>query len=172
MRANFFSILVPAIAAALLFSAAPSAQALEQDRGKASFEPLLGWWKGDGRLAWKNGKSESVKCRATYRWQDEDQKLLQTVRCATASGKVEVKSEIAHLGNELTGKWSETIYELSGDLTGKINPNGFVVKVSGGTLSANMDVMVKDARQIVEIQFHENETLIGMSVIFVRGSSS
>lgn len=171
MRTSFASAVVSAITAALIFSGAPTSIAQEQDTGKDPFEPLLGWWQGTGRLFMKSGKHEPVKCRATYRWGEEDAKLLQSVRCATAGGKVEVKSEISHVGNELSGSWRELIYELSGNLTGQINDAGFKVSVSGETLKANMDVMVKGTKQIIEIQFHENATLVGMTIVADRGRS-
>ncbi len=171
MRAKFAALAVPVIAAVMILSSLTTTHALEEDRGKGPFEPLLGWWQGTGRLFMKGGKHEPVKCRATYRWNDEEAKLLQSVRCATAGGKVEVKSEIGHVGSELSGTWKELIYELSGDLTGKINDAGFKVSVSGATLKANMDVMVKGTKQIIEIQFHENSTLLGMTIVADRGKS-
>jgi hypothetical protein len=41
------------------------------------------------------------------------------------------------------------------------------VTVKGADLDANMDVIVKDNRQIVEIQFH-NTSLIGLTLVLTR----
>ncbi|MFA9474215.1 MAG: hypothetical protein ACERJ2_06570 [Filomicrobium sp.] len=43
-------------------AAAPSTGA---EQGVVSFQNLLGWWSGTGRLGFKDGKREAVKCRAT-----------------------------------------------------------------------------------------------------------
>jgi len=72
-------------------AAAPSIAA---GQGVGSFQNLLGWWSGTGRLGFKDGKREAVKYRATYRWDDAGGKLLQAVICASTSGKVHIKSEI------------------------------------------------------------------------------
>ncbi len=132
------------------------------------FAPLLGWWIGTGQLFFKDGKREQVKCRATYRWDAESGKLLQAVRCATASGKVEVKAEVWEEADALAGTWSETTYEFNGKLAGAFTPQGMRVKVSGDGLRANMSITVKEQRQLVEIQFHEN-TLVGLTMLFNRG---
>lgn len=134
------------------------------------FENLLGWWGGKGKLFFRDGQREDVKCRATYRWEQDAAKLLQSVRCASASGKVEVKAEIWEVGDNLKGVWSETTYEFSGDLEGKFQPKGFRVKVKGNKVQANMTVIADGDRQIVEIQFHDN-ALLGLTMIFERGRS-
>jgi hypothetical protein len=134
------------------------------------FADLAGWWGGDGRLSFKDGKLEKVKCRATYFVEGEGQKLKQNVRCASGSGKIEVKSRVTHQAGNLTGTWKEHIYNLEGNLTGKVTPRGFKVSVKGmgAGLSANMEILVKDRMQIIEIQFF-SETLIGLTLLLKKG---
>ncbi|MEQ8825541.1 MAG: hypothetical protein RIC14_14325 [Filomicrobium sp.] len=161
------------VAAVFVFGmalAVPASHAVEQPTQDDRFQSLLGWWQGQGRLLMREGKPETVKCRATYRFGETKTQLLQAVRCATSGGKVEVKSEISNTGGELKGTWTETVYELAGELTGEFTPKGFRVKVSGSDLKARMDVRVRDDQQIVEIQFHDS-TLIGMTMVFNRGRS-
>jgi len=128
---------------------------------------LPGRWTGQGRLGFKDGKIETVTCRATYFAADDAAELKQTIRCASPSGKIELKSTLVEKDGELTGAWSEAMYNLEGQLTGKVTPRGLVVVVKGLDLDANMDVIVKDNRQIVEIQFH-NTSLVGMTLILNR----
>jgi hypothetical protein len=42
------------------------------------------------------------------------------------------------------------------------------VAITGSELKANMDIIVKDARQIIEIQFVES-SLIGLTLILTKG---
>ncbi len=142
-------------------------QTLAADGVPAHFQDMLGWWKGTGHLKFREGKREQIECRATYRWDAGASQLLQAVRCATQSGKVEVKSTVREVDGKLTGTWNETTYKLSGDLSGELKPKGFRVNVTGHDLHANMVVLVQDQRQIVEIQFHDS-TLIGLTMIFGR----
>lgn len=132
-----------------------------------AFRPLLGWWTGRGRLGFKNGKTEDVKCRATYRLTETGDGIRQALRCATASGAIEVKSTVLRQGDQLTGTWSETKYNFNGEVTGKIIPRGFRVFVSGSGLKANMTVVVREQRHLVEIQFVDS-TLIGLTMLFSR----
>lgn len=128
---------------------------------------LPGRWTGEGRLGFKDGKAETVTCRATYFAAIDAPGLKQTIRCASPSGKIELKSRLEDKDGVLTGEWSEEIYNLRGELNGKVTERGLIVAVKGADLDANMDVIVKDNRQIVEIQFH-NTSLIGLTLVLTR----
>ena len=132
------------------------------------FDKLAGRWVGEGRLGVKDSPSEMVKCRVTYFVQEGGIQLKQSIRCASQSGSIEVASTVTHVGGTLSGTWKELTRDWSGDLTGTVNPNGFKVAVRGESLSANMDIIVKGERQIIEIQFMES-SLIGLTLILTKG---
>jgi hypothetical protein len=138
------------------------------DAKTSPFAALPGRWVGDGRLGLKNGKIETVKCRATYFLSDDSKQLKQNIRCASASGKIEVKSVVVHNGDKLTGTWNELMYNLGGELSGAVTPRGFRISVKGSGLTANMDVIVMNERQIVEIQFF-NSSLRGLTLVLKKG---
>ncbi|MGE0022278.1 MAG: hypothetical protein AB7S70_01450 [Hyphomicrobium sp.] len=156
-----------AIAVAALASV-PAVDAAPQAVGP--FANLDGWWGGAGRLRFKDGKTEEVKCRATYFVEADGNTLKQTIRCASPGGKIELKSEVRHSDGKLSGDWKEEMYNISGTLDGTVTPRGFrvAVKASETALSANMDIIVKDKRQMVEIQFF-SETLIGLTLLLDKG---
>jgi hypothetical protein len=154
-------VLVAAVQAIL---AQPPASA--QDA--SPFEKLAGRWVGEGRLGIRDGKSEAVKCRVTYILADEARQVRQTIRCATESGTVEVQSTVTHASGALTGTWKELSRNWSGELAGSITANGFKVAVKGSELNANMDIVVKDVRQIIEIQFIDS-SLIGLTLVLTKG---
>lgn len=131
---------------------------------------LPGLWTGQGRLGFKDGKTESVTCRATYFAATDAPGLKQTIRCASPSGKIELKSRLEEKDGVISGEWSEEMYNLRGALQGKVTERGLVVTVKGDDLNANMDVIVKDDRQIVEIQFHDT-SLIGITLVLKRASA-
>jgi hypothetical protein len=131
-------------------------------------ESLAGRWVGEGRLGVKGNPTEQVKCRVTYVYfQDADQ-LRQSIRCASAGGNVEVQSVVSHAGGKLSGSWKERVRNLSGDLAGTVTPRGFKVNVRGEDLNANMDIILINAKQVVEIQFIDS-TLIGLTLVLERG---
>ena len=151
-------------------AAPPAVDAAPQSVGP--FANLDGWWGGVGRLRFKDGKTEDVKCRATYFIEGQGgEELKQTIRCASGSGKIEVKSTVRHSAGKLSGEWTEVMYNVNGVLEGEVTPRGYRVTVKGTegtTLSANMDIIVKDKRQMVEIQFF-SETLIGLTLMLNKG---
>lgn len=143
------------------------------DRGIAQtskpFAQLPGRWVGQGRLGFKSGDVENIKCRATYFVDNAGNNLRQNIRCASASGKVELKSKIAQgADGNLTGSWQELMYNLSGALEGKVTKRGFRIRVKGEDLNAHMEIIVKDGRQMVEMHF-DSKTLIGMTLLLKKG---
>lgn len=171
MRAPRYAYLLAiAILAVSLVGAAlaPSAGHALEAAPTGKLAEFAGRWVGQGRLGFKEGKFENVTCRATYFISDDKTELKQNIRCATSSGKIEVKSQLIDEGGTLKGQWSEEIYNLHGDLTGQVTERGLRVVVQGGDLSANMDVVIKGPKQIVEIQFISS-TLLGLTIIFDRG---
>jgi hypothetical protein len=162
-------MLLAGCAMVVAVTAAPAVDAAPQAVGP--FASLDGWWGGEGRLRFKDGKTEQVKCRATYFIENEGNGLKQTIRCASGSGKIEVKGTVRHADGKLSGEWIETGYNINGVLDGAVTPRGFRVTVKGtegSSLSANMDIIVKDARQMVEIQFF-SETLVGLTLLLNKG---
>jgi hypothetical protein len=161
---------VAVLVATLAVTSAPAVDAAPQAPGP--FANLDGWWGGAGRLRFKDGKTEDVKCRATYFIEGQQgEQLKQTIRCASGSGKIEVQSTIRHSAGKLKGEWTEVMYNVTGLLDGEVTPRGYRVTVTGTegtTLSANMDIIVKDSRQMVEIQFF-SETLIGLTLMLTKG---
>jgi hypothetical protein len=153
-----------ALAAGVVMSCSPVLLAAEP----SPFEHFPGRWVGDGKLGFSDGKSESVKCRVTYFTSEGGNELKQTIRCASASGNVEVQSAITYAAGALTGTWSELVHNMHGDLSGQTTSKGFRVAVKGADLSANMDVIVKEARQIIEIQFY-NSALLGLTLVLTKG---
>ncbi len=150
----------------ILVALAP-AGAVAAPKPVGPFDALVGWWIGKGRLGFTNGKTEEVKCRATYVLADKANNVRQVVRCASPSGKVEVESAISAQGGRLSGNWRERTYDFNGALDGKLLPSGFRVAVTGDDVKANMTVLVRGDRHVVEIQFSES-SLVGLTMIFTR----
>ena len=154
------------VAAAVLFASGTSAASAAD---KSPFEGLAGLWSGQGRLGFMDGKIENVTCRTTYFVSGDSNELKQTIRCASGGAKIEVKSAVTHSAGKLAGTWTETVYDKSGDITGEVTPRGFRVAVKGSDVNASMDIIVRDAKQIVEIHFADS-TLLGLTLMLTKGS--
>jgi hypothetical protein len=132
------------------------------------FDPLVGRWVGEGRLGIKGSATEQVKCRVTYVRLTSGDQLKQSIRCASAGGNVEVQSVVSHAGGTVTGSWKELVRNMSGNISGAVTPKGFRVAVRGEGLNANMDIILINARQVIEIQFI-NSSLIGLTLVLEKG---
>jgi hypothetical protein len=132
------------------------------------FEKLVGRWVGEGRLGVRDNATEQVKCRVTYILPSPADQLQQTIRCASGSGSIEVRSSVSHAAGALTGTWTELVRNMNGELTGTVTERGFRVHVKGESLKANMDIVVLGPKQIIEIQFIDSN-LIGLTLILDKG---
>lgn len=153
-------------AAALVLFAIPDCGRAAADNA-SPFGSLPGRWSGEGRLGFTDGKSEAVKCRVTYILAETVNQLKQTIRCGSTSGKVEVQSLVTEQAGQLTGTWSERVHNLDGELTGQVTKFGFRVTAKGGDFAANMDIIVKGVRQVVEIKF-QSSALIGLTLALTK----
>jgi hypothetical protein len=155
--------LLAAAAAGSVWGAAP-ASAVDV----SPLESLEGRWVGEGRLGVRGNATEQVKCRVTYIYARDGDQLRQTIRCASAGGNVEVQSIVSHIAGKLTGSWKELVRDMSGELAGTATPSGFKVSVKGESLNANMDIILRGSKQLIEIQFI-NSSLIGLTLVLERG---
>ncbi len=168
MTSRFLALIASGILAAFgVAGGTPQAEPMTP-AAPPSLDALVGRWTGEGRLGFAEQKFENVKCRVTYLRTGQPGQLKQNIRCASASGNIEVLSELQQNGSDLSGKWTETVRNMSGELAGQVTPTGFRVEIKGTDLQANMDIMARGPRQLVEIQFH-NSTLVGLSLMLVKG---
>ena len=162
------------VISAYLLAASFAMGALSWSPGRAiavdtsPFEKLVGRWVGEGRLGVRDNATEQVKCRVTYVVPGSTDQLQQTIRCASGSGSIEVRSTVTHAAGVLTGTWTELVRNMHGDVTGTVTPRGFKVNVQGEGLKANMDIVILGTKQVIEIQFIDS-SLIGLTLILAKG---
>lgn len=154
------------LAIALLLLAQGGSGTLAQ--GAGPFEGYLGRWVGEGRLGMRAGATEQVKCRVTYIRGASEHAVKQSIRCASAAGSIEVQSEVSHNDGTLSGTWKEHLHDLSGDISGTLSEKGLRIRIRSQGFSANMSIVIREQRQIIEIQFLDS-ALIGLTLALTRG---
>ncbi len=155
------------LAACILLALISGASVGASAQQSTSFDKFAGLWVGEGRLGTRGGQTEAVKCRVTYHSEQRGMALRQSIRCASAGGSIEVKVAARLDGTAISGDWEETTRGWAGLLSGATTPAGMKVRIKGENLTANMDIIVKDVRQIVEIQFIEG-ALIGLTLVLTK----
>jgi hypothetical protein len=140
------SIALAAIAtqSALMLCGATAASA-------AIIDDLPGRWSGWGTISLPSGSSEQVKCIATYFVNDGGASLVQNLRCASNSYKIDATAKLANAGGALTGDWEEKTYAAKGSVSGKTTSDGFNLAIKGDTFTAVLAVTSTNCKQSVTI---------------------
>jgi hypothetical protein len=159
--------IVLAVCAIMLVQAAPTPALAEE---ASPFDQLAGRWVGEGRFGIRDGSTEAVKCRVTYILGNSGHELRQTIRCASAGGNVEIQSVVTHNSGAISGIWRELVRDMSGEVSGNVTPKGFRVAVRGGSLNANMDIIMTGGKQVIEIQVIDS-SLIGLTLILEKADA-
>lgn len=147
----------PSVAAlaGLLTIASPAAAG---NSGHGAFAGLAGSWTGDGTVTMSNGQHERIRCRATYTVQPMGSSLNQGLRCASDSYTFDVKSNlIADSGGGLSGTWSETTRQVTGEVSGRIEPGRIQTTVEALGFTAHLSVSTQGSHQSVSIEPENSE---------------
>lgn len=146
----------PAPAAPPAAAPAPAAKAVEAPAKAAEpkmnpIENLAGKWTGHGALETSTGTRETVKCVANYDIKSNSTVIIQTIRCASASYKIDALTQMKVTGDKITGNWTESSFGTTGSVTGHVRAGGFNVVVDGGLFSARMTVAAGKGSQTLNI---------------------
>ena len=134
------------------------------------FAAMAGSWSGDGTIKMSTGDSERIRCRGTYAL--EGAKLRQTLRCASDSYKLDVKSELSYNSGagRVSGTWSETNYGVGGFLSGSVVGGQIRARVEGQNFAATVDVTTSGDQQSVTIRPQQTD-VSEVAVTLRRGAS-
>ncbi len=152
-----------AVAAWLFIGGASVAQ------GPAPFAGLAGQWAGSGTIQLDKGRSEPIKCRASYDVLDEQSKLELNIRCASDSYNFDLRGSAKYTEGAITGTWSESTRNAAGTISGTAEGDRFQVLAKGPAFSAELDLLTRGDRQAVEIKSKSDQaTVTGASITLQR----
>jgi hypothetical protein len=134
-----------ACAAALFFSSASYAQS-------GPFTGLAGVWSGGGTVTLEDGSTERIRCRATYAVGEGGNGLNQSLTCASDSYRFNLSSNVMARGGSLSGTWTESSRNVSGDIQGSGGNGNFQVTASAPGFNANLTIRTTGNRQSVTIR--------------------
>lgn len=115
------------------------------------FDSMSGFWMGPGRIAFDEGSSEALLCKAYYATADQTNRLSIVLRCASRSHKIELRAKLAAAGSNLTGTWEERTFNASGTATGQATDGKITLSIDGGGFTAEMLVIQDRGQQSVSI---------------------
>lgn len=118
---------------------------------ESAVDNLAGKWTGQGALETSSGTRETVKCVVVYELKSGNTMIHQNLRCASASYKIDAKTEMKVSAGQLSGTWAETSFGTSGTVAGQVRAGGFTIVVDGGLFSARMSVASGKGSQTLNI---------------------
>jgi len=122
-----------------------------QQREGGAFSRFSGDWSGEGTVKMSAG-TERLRCKAHYDVTSDGASLEQTLRCASDSYKLEIRSKVAATGTRFAGKWNEVTRDTIGNLSGTITSTGIRGKIDGIGFTADLAISIQANRQSVTIE--------------------
>jgi hypothetical protein len=116
------------------------------------FDALGGAWRGSGQIRLEDGRHESLRCKAYYAPQQRGASLGLSLRCASASNRIELRAELVSRGGRVHGSWEERTFNASGRVSGVASGHRIRLSISGGGLSGSMTVMTTGHRQSISVR--------------------
>ena len=151
-----------AAVAAIVLAGAATTAAEAQGGG---FSGLGGSWSGSGQVRLEKGR-EAVRCSASYVARSGGTALGLSLRCASASGRVELRASLTASGSSVSGSWEERTYGLSGQVSGSASGSSLRLSFSG-SVSGAMTVTTSGGSQSISVRT-DASALKGVSVSLRR----
>jgi hypothetical protein len=152
--------------AALVFWLSASGSGFAQSA--TPFVGVEGHWSGSGSIQTSDGGKEQIRCRASYDLLKQGKNLQLNIRCASDSFNFDLRGSASYAAGKITGSWSESTRNASGDISGTASDGKFQV-IAKGAFSARLTVATKGDKQTVDIKsLDPDASLKGASIALRR----
>lgn len=140
-----------ALVAGVSFLVAAFGSASHAQRAVGPFAGFAGAWNGSGRIEMQSGSSERIRCRARYSVSQGGELLVQELRCASDSYRIDVNSTSQSDRGSLSGSWTELTRNVTGALSGRASGGFIQARVTALGFSAGLTVNTAGSTQSVTI---------------------
>ena len=111
---------------------------------------LIGSWSGYGWIKLANGNRERLKCSVGYEGRAGGQ-INETLRCNSASYRLNGTGWLVFDGASITGTWSERNFGVAGSLSGQAGGGGMALTLSSATFTADLTARVSRCTHSIDI---------------------
>jgi hypothetical protein len=129
-----------------------ASQSLAERATGGPFSGMSGHWSGGGAITMADGATERIRCRATYAVHPAGTALNQSLRCASASYRLEISANVLSSGGAISGSWSEATRGVSGSISGRANGPNIQAHVTGSGFAASIGIRTNGSSQSVAIR--------------------
>ena len=104
------------------------------------FAGFNGSWSGNGTVALSDGKTERIRCKASYNVNSTGLGLKQTLRCASDNYKFDLSTDVTSQGNRISGG--------GGQIDVFVEASGFAASVTLRTTGNKQTVQISSKGEI------------------------
>jgi hypothetical protein len=119
--------------------------------GQHPFAAMAGTWMGGGTIDLTGDIREKLRCRANYTYGQSNSSLALAIRCASDNYKFELTSNVTEQRGQISGRWSEATYNVTGSISGRVAGNKVSALARSDGLNADISVTTTGNRQSVTI---------------------
>jgi hypothetical protein len=145
------------------------AQGHTEPGSQAPFAGLSGPWSGTGTITMTNGATERIRCKATYAANAAGKAVQQTLRCASASYRLDISSNVISEGGSLSGSWAEATRGVSGNVSGRASGAEILANVAGASFTARLNVRTHGDQQSVTLKPQGDTDVAAVSIALRKG---
>jgi len=129
-----------------------SLSSLPSHAQQGPFSTMSGSWSGRGNITLSSGSRERIQCRATYDTQSDGNDLRMALRCANDSYNYDFHGSATHSDGKLTGSWTESSKQTSGQFSGVIKDNQVAVRADAVGFTVYLNMTTQGNRQEIVIR--------------------
>lgn len=137
---------VVAIASTIFAATLPFGPAAAQ----TPFNALAGSWSGGGQIRLGDGRTERLSCRANYNPRAGGASMGMSIRCASPSYRIELRTSLQYAGGRVSGTWEERSYNVGGSIDGRASSGALNMSFSGN-INGSLNVSYGGSSQRVSI---------------------
>lgn len=115
------------------------------------FAAVAGTWTGGGVIALTNDIKENLRCRAKHSYAQASSGLTLSIRCSSDNYKFELTSNVVERRGQISGKWSEASYNVSGTISGRVAGNRITAVAQGDRFTSPITLTTTGNRQTVSM---------------------
>jgi hypothetical protein len=138
-----------ALGLAALGLGAGGAAAACSDEASSLIKKLDGSWRGSGTVKPIGGAQERLSCRVRYN--TSGPKVQQSISCAGTDYKFEADANVTCEGDAISGIWSESVANNTGNAKGKISGDKLSIEVNGPNFQGHFNVQVTGTKHSLTI---------------------
>jgi hypothetical protein len=128
---------------------------------------MAGSWTGGGIISLTNDITERLRCRADHKYNQGASSLALSIRCASDNYKFELSSNVVERRGQISGKWAEASYGVSGSISGRVAGNRITATAQGDKFTSAISVSTTGNRQTVSLT-PERTYIISVQISLTR----